>query len=145
MMEKVQKPSNSDLWCCCAPLLHELHYQHFFPVLFQKTVAISFLEGRQGLFKFFRFGECVCASTALTALWFQHSQMKARFCHLLLIQCDWEIHHHLRGIALERSVLRLFSEFYAHHEHFRNQSCAKLTIAYPKCDNLVEKGGWNCT
>jgi hypothetical protein len=33
----------------------------------------------------------VRAFTGLAVLWFQHSQMKPRFHHLLLLQCDWEI------------------------------------------------------
>jgi hypothetical protein len=33
------------------------------------------------------FGD-VRASTAFTAFWFQHSQMKARFYHILLLRCD---------------------------------------------------------
>jgi hypothetical protein len=45
------------------------------------------------------FCECVCASTALSTLWFQHSEIKPRFCHLLLIWCDWEILCRLCGIA----------------------------------------------
>jgi hypothetical protein len=28
-------------------------------------------------------------------------------------------------------------------EHFRNPSCAKLVIAQPECDNVIEKGAWN--
>jgi hypothetical protein len=43
----------------------------------------------------------VCASIALTALWFQHSQIKSRFHHHLPIWCDWEILHHLCGITLK--------------------------------------------
>jgi hypothetical protein len=65
------------LWHYYGPLLHPFHHQHFF--LPQKTVAVSFLAGRR-LFK-----AClanVCAF-ALTALWFQHSQMKPTFHHLL--------------------------------------------------------------
>jgi hypothetical protein len=53
----------------------------------------------------------VCASTTLTALWFQHSQMKPRFLHPLLIQCDWGIHSHLCGITPK---LKTFSAFCAH-------------------------------
>jgi hypothetical protein len=57
------------------------------PFLSQKTDAISFLAGNIYL----NFSAClvnVCASTALTALWFQHSQMEPRFHHLLFSQCD---------------------------------------------------------
>jgi hypothetical protein len=46
----------------------------------------------------------VCASTALTALWFQHSQMKPRFHHLLLVRCDWGNNRHLCGITLKKKV-----------------------------------------
>jgi hypothetical protein len=55
------------------------------PFLSQKTDAISFLAGNIYL----NFLAClvnVCASTALTALWFQHLQMKPKFHHLLLRQ-----------------------------------------------------------
>jgi hypothetical protein len=54
--------------------------------LSQKAISISFLAGRQHLFQLFQHVfECVCASTALTALWFQQSHVKPRFHHLLLI------------------------------------------------------------
>jgi hypothetical protein len=55
-------------------------------------------------------GECV--STALTALWLQHSQVKPRFHYLLLIQCDWEICLSVCGIALKK--LKPFSAFFVH-------------------------------
>jgi hypothetical protein len=42
----------------------------------------------------------VYASTALTSLWFQYSQMKPRLQHLL--RCDLEIHRHLCGVALKK-------------------------------------------
>jgi hypothetical protein len=47
------------------------------------------------------FSSCLanmCVFTALIAFWFQRWQIKPRFCHLLLIHCDWEIHCHRRGI-----------------------------------------------
>jgi hypothetical protein len=43
------------------------------PFLSQKAVAISFLADEIYLKFFGLFGECVCACTALSALWFQHS------------------------------------------------------------------------
>jgi hypothetical protein len=58
--------------------------------------------------------ENVCASTALTALWFQHSQITPRFHHLLLVRCDWEIHHHFCSMALKQSKLKPFSAFCVH-------------------------------
>jgi hypothetical protein len=44
----------------------------------------------------------VCATTALTALWFEYSQIKPRFHHLLLVWCDWEICGQFCGIALKK-------------------------------------------
>jgi hypothetical protein len=38
----------------------------------------------------------------LIALWFQYSQMKPRFHHLLLVWCDWEIHPLLCGIVKKK-------------------------------------------
>jgi hypothetical protein len=65
----------------------------------------------------------------LTALWFQHSQMKPRFHHLLLVRCDWEIHH-IFVVSLQESQSRSHSlRFMRTLEHFRNPSCAKLAIA----------------
>jgi hypothetical protein len=82
------------------------------PFLSQKTVAISFLA--DVCLNFFGlFGE-LCASTALTTLWFQHSQMKPRLHHLLLVRCDWEINRHLCGIALRKTKPKPFSAFCAH-------------------------------
>jgi hypothetical protein len=90
----------------------------------------------------------VYASTALTALWFKHSQMKPRFHHLLLIKLklrgflvrkriiptyDWEIHHHHCVITLKRSLC-----FVHTHEHYQSPSCTKLEIAEPNCDNLIK-------
>jgi hypothetical protein len=98
------------------------------PFLSQKTAAISFLVDNV----FYTFSACllnVCASSALTALWFQHSQMKLRFHHLLLIQCDWEIHHNLCGITLKKSKPSHSLYFVHTHEHFRNPSWAKLLKA----------------
>jgi hypothetical protein len=69
--------------CHCSSLLHEFHHQHSFPVLENSYHQFS---GRRQLFKLFSsFGD-ECAPTALTDLWFQHSQMKPRFRHLLC--CD---------------------------------------------------------
>jgi hypothetical protein len=48
-------------------LLHQFYHQHAFPILSQKTVAITFLAGRC-LFKLFQFVWWLCVqSTALTA------------------------------------------------------------------------------
>jgi hypothetical protein len=88
-------------WHYCGPLLHEFHHQHSFPILENSCHQFS---GRQTTFVS-TFSAClmiVCASTALTPLWPQHSQMKPRFYHLLLVQCDWEIHYHVCGIALNK-------------------------------------------
>jgi hypothetical protein len=83
------------------------------PFLPQKTVAISLLADTICLNFFSLFGE-VCAFTALIDSWFQHSQMKPRFHHLILIWCDWEIYCHLCGIILKKSKLKPFSAFYVH-------------------------------
>jgi hypothetical protein len=84
------------------------------PCCMNSTISISFCPRNQlpSIFwqadntclKFFGMFLDVCASTALTALWFQHSHMKPRFHHLSLIQCDCKIHRHLCGIALKKSI-----------------------------------------
>jgi hypothetical protein len=58
------------------------------PFLSQKIAVISFLAGRQRLFKIFGFLVNVCASTALTAPCFLPSEMKLRFYNVLLIRCN---------------------------------------------------------
>jgi hypothetical protein len=68
----------------------------------------------------------VCASTALTALWFPHSQLKFGFHHLL--QCDWQIHCHVCGIDLKRQSQSHSLHFICTHEHSWNPSCAELVI-----------------
>lgn len=101
-------------WYCCGSLLHELHYQHPFHV--PENICCQVSDGRT-FFVWTRL-MClviVCVSTALTAVWCEHSQMKSRFYHLLLIQCDWEIHDHLCGIPLKGSKAKSFSEFYVCH------------------------------
>jgi hypothetical protein len=102
----------------------------------KKQFAISFL-GDVCLNCLGLFGECVCASTALTALWVQHSQMKPRFHHLLLVRCDWEIHQHLCGIALKESKPKPFSVFCEHLWIFSEPILRKT------CDNLVENSVWH--
>jgi hypothetical protein len=57
-------------------LLQEFHHQHSFAV--PEKVAINFVTGRR-LFKLFRLVWWMCASTASTALWFQHLLMKPGF------------------------------------------------------------------
>jgi hypothetical protein len=61
------------------------------------------------------FGECICTH-CLAALWLQHSQVKPRFYHLLLICSDWEIHCHHCGIVIKKLKPRLFSMFVRIHE-----------------------------
>jgi hypothetical protein len=95
------------------------------------------------LFKLFRLVWWMCnASTALTDLWFQHSQMKPRFHHLLLLQCDWEIHRHVCGIVKKKSKPKLFSAFCAHpwafSEPFLRKTCNNLAW-----DNIIENSTWN--
>jgi hypothetical protein len=59
-----------------------------------------------------------------------------------LVRCDWEIYRHLCGIALIKSKPEIFSVFCAHPWVFSSPSCAKLVIAKPNCDNLVENRAW---
>jgi hypothetical protein len=56
----------------------------------------------------------VCASTALTALWFQHSQMKPRFHHLSIVKRDRKFHLRFCFIALKKSKAQPFSVFCTH-------------------------------
>jgi hypothetical protein len=99
------------------------------------------------------FDECVWCVFALTALWIQHSQMKPRFHHLLLVWCDWEIYCHLCGIALKNSKPKSFSVLYAPQqtpcqlnllmvrvlrppEPERLVNCYKITMACVSVDGL---------
>jgi hypothetical protein len=104
--------------------------------LSQQTVAIRFLAGRCYLTSLACFAN-VCASTALTALWFQHSQMKPRFHHLLIIQWEWEIHSHLRGTVLKMSKLKPFSAFCVHMQPFLRpmlcRTCHSLALLWYPC------------
>jgi hypothetical protein len=79
----------------------------------------------------FRLVCLMCAYTTLTARWFQHSQMKFRFHHLLLVRCDWEIHLHFVVPLWKKSNPKSFFAFFAH------------PWAYLYCDNLVENSAWN--
>jgi hypothetical protein len=109
------------------------------PFLSQKTVAVSFLADRQRAFKRFRLVWWMCASTALIVLWYQHSQMKFRFHHLLPVWCDREILRHLCGIALKRSTKSeaILCAFCAPVSIFGTnlaQTCDHSLV----CDNLVD-------
>jgi hypothetical protein len=111
------------------------------PFLSQKTALISFLA--DVCLNFLACLANVCAFTALTAALFRHSQIKARFYHLLFIWRDWEIHRHLCCIALKKSKLKRFSAFCSHPWAF-----LELVIAQPNCDTLVENTAsnlWNLT
>jgi hypothetical protein len=57
------------------------------PFLSRSTVSISFPTDNVRLDFTGLVGE-VCASAALAAIWFQHSQMKPRFHQMLLLRCD---------------------------------------------------------
>jgi hypothetical protein len=85
----------------------------------------------------------MCASTALSALSFQHSQMKPRFHRLLLLQRDRENYHHVCGIALKSQSGSHSLRFMRTSEHFWNPSCAKHAIAWRNCDNLIENSALN--
>jgi hypothetical protein len=96
----------------CREYLYCVHMQPVvYSILYFKITVLSvnttnslpyYREENSGcLFKL-----CAClvnvyASTALTALWLQHSWMKPRFHYLLLVQCVWEINCHLCGVALK--------------------------------------------
>jgi hypothetical protein len=69
---------------------HEVHHQHSFPVRkwLQPTIFEMFVYTLVN----------VHSSTAMIAVWFQHSQMKPRFHHVSLIQYDLEVHCHFSGI-----------------------------------------------
>jgi hypothetical protein len=93
------------LWRFDSPFLYGFHHKLSF--LPPETAAISFLAANVSSFLV-----NVCASAAMTVLWFQNSQMKLRFHHLL--RCDWETHRHLCCIALKQSKLKPFSAFCVH-------------------------------
>jgi hypothetical protein len=69
----------------------------------------------------------VCSSTALTALWVHHSQIKPSFNHLLLVvlPCDLDIHRHFCGIA-QKKESKGRSHSLRTRELFRNQSWADV-------------------
>jgi hypothetical protein len=107
------------------PLLHELHHQHLFTIpeischqlsSGQTTVLCSCLVN-------------MCASTALSGFWFQHSQMKPRFHCLLLIRCDWEIHCHLCDILKKSTKAKAIPCVSClHWGFFRIHLCRKLAV-----------------
>jgi hypothetical protein len=60
----------------------------------------------------------VSPSTALTAPWFQNSHMQTRFHHLLLLQCDCQIHCHLCGTTLKKRQCWSNVQHFVHiHDH----------------------------
>jgi hypothetical protein len=61
-----------------------------------------------GCLNFFGFLLNVCASTALSALCFQLSQMKPMFHPLLLVRCDSEFHCHLCDLKSQRRTRDIF-------------------------------------
>jgi hypothetical protein len=100
------------------------------PFLSQKTVAISFLAGRQRLFKPYRRVLWICMHPLLWLLsCFNIHELNPKFHHLLLVRCDREIHCHLYVIALKSQSRSRSLPFVRTREHFRNPSCAKLVIA----------------
>jgi hypothetical protein len=109
-------------------MLHEFHHQHSFSV---PENSCHQLSGRQRLFKLFL--SCLVnggLSTALSALWFQDSQTKPKFHHMLLLLYDLEINRNFRGTALKSQRRNHSLSFARFLENFRNLSCAKLaTIA----------------
>jgi hypothetical protein len=95
----------------------------------QKTTAISFQADNVCVNVFGLFDECVCIHF-FAALWFQHSQMKLKFHHLLLLGCDKNsspsLWYRPKKVKAEgKNSLR----FVRTREHFWNTSCAKLMLA----------------
>jgi hypothetical protein len=78
------------------------------PFVSSKNTCHQVSGSRQGLFKLLDLFGDVRASTALTALGFQRSQMRARFHRLLLVPCDWEIHRS------KKSKPKPFCAFFVH-------------------------------
>jgi hypothetical protein len=130
-------------------LLHEIHHQHAFRVLSQKTFAISFLA--DVYLNFLARLVNVCACSALIAFCFQYLQVKHRCHHLLLIPCDWEIHCHLCCITVKKSkpecvkfveihmkFLKLWSAVFhseqGHHYRWPNSSLFIVNI----CSSIFE-------
>ena len=85
------------------------------PFLSQKTAASSFLDNDVYLIFFGLFGDCVYINCFA---WFQHSRMKPRFHHLLLVRSDWEIRRHVCGIALKSQSRSHSVHFVCTNEHF---------------------------
>jgi hypothetical protein len=91
---------------------------------------------------FFGLSVNVCASTALTAFRFQHSQMNSRFHHLSLVRWNWEIHSHLCGIALKNLKPKPFSAFRAHPLAFSEPALRKTCDSNSITDNFVVMSEW---
>jgi hypothetical protein len=58
--------------------------------------------------------------------------MKPRFHHLLLVQCDWDLHRHLCGIALNKSQSRSHSLRVCAHPWTFSEPILRKT-----CDSLA--------
>jgi hypothetical protein len=91
----------------------------------QKTGTISFLSGRH-IFKLLWLAWWMCASSAFTALWFKYSEMKPRFCHLLLVWCDLNICCDLSGFTQKSQSQRHYLCLVCTCEHFQTHLVQNL-------------------
>jgi hypothetical protein len=110
--------------------------------LSQKTGAISFLIGRQCLFKLVGLVSWMCVHPSLwllfgftvhkwnqvsspdacrmwvrhssPSLWYHSKNIKAEVIHLMLVGCEWDICHHLCSITPKTSKPKSFSVFCGH-------------------------------
>jgi hypothetical protein len=109
------------------------------PFLSQKTVAISFLAGRQHLFKILRIVRWMCVHPLLWLLFgFNIHKWNPGF-----ITCySYDVIEKFITIfvvSLKKSQSWSHSLHFVHiREHFWNPSCTKLVTAQPNSDNLIE-------
>jgi hypothetical protein len=106
--------------------VHELHHHHSFPVL--KTFVITFMAGRQRLFKLFSlFGEQVCIHCSDCSL-VSTFTYETQFHHLLLVPRGSELRLSLwyrsESVKAETILVLVYAR-----EKYANPSCTKLVAA----------------
>jgi hypothetical protein len=97
------------------------------PFLSQKSVATSFLSGRQRLFKLFLLVWWMCVHRLFWLLF----GLNIHKWNPGFVQCDWEIHCRLCCVALKISKPKLVSAFLAH------PSVISEAILHKTCDSLI--------
>jgi hypothetical protein len=108
------------------------------PFLSQETVTISFLADKVYLNFFGLFGECVCIHCFHCSL---VSRVTNETQYLLLVWCDWEIHHHLCGITLKKWQSQIHSVCFVQTcKHFQNPSSRDSIVSVATDYRLDDQG-----